>query len=184
MADRAVGGLPAWARVRPAREAHVVRVVALLEQWADRLKPPDAEHARWLRAAWLHDALKDAPLDLLRRLAPDAWDADSLRHGPAAAALAARQGEGDAGVLNAVRYHSVGFAGWDDVGRMLYLADFLEPGRPVEPAWRERLAACVPGDPRGALREVAAARIAMTVNAGRPLLPETAAFWNQLARGA
>jgi HD superfamily phosphohydrolase YqeK len=184
MAERAVGGLPAWARVRATREAHVGRVVALLEQWADRMQLPDAQRARWLRAAWLHDALKDAPANWLRQLAPDAWNADSLRHGPAAAAMAARDGERDPGVLDAVRYHSVGCAGWDDVGRMLSHADFLEPGRSGDPAWRSRLAEAVPGDPSGVLRAVAAARIGMTVGAGQPLLPETVAFWNRLARGA
>src|SRR5919197_417291 len=115
--------LPPWATVTPERRAHVERVAALVSTWAAALRVPDAERARWLRAAWLHDALRDAPA------------VDELAHGPMAADRAAQDGERDRGVLDAVRYHSLGYAEWDDVGKMLYLADYLEPGRPFD---RER----------------------------------------------
>lgn len=138
------------------------------------------ERRRWLRAAWLHDALKDAPTRAVRVLAGAAWGAPSLWHGPAAAARAARAGERDRGVLDAVRYHSVGYARWDSVGRMLYLADYLDPGRRHHDRRLARLAARVPADPDGMLRLVAAERIARGIADGWPLLPETVAFWNQI----
>lgn len=175
--------LPPWAQVTLKRIGHVHRVAELVTQWAAALGVPQEERARWLRAVSLHDALKDAPAKLLRELAPDSWDADSLRHGPAAAAMAAREGELDQGVLDAVRYHSVGFARWDDAGRMLYLADFLEGGRSKAGQDREALVQRVPHDPRGVLREVARRRLLLTIRAGHPLLSETAAFWNDLACG-
>src|SRR2546427_12740610 len=87
--------LPEWAVVTPERGAHIERVAALLSTWATALRVPAAERARWLRAAWLHDALRDAPA------------ADELQHGPMAAERAARGGERDPGVLDAVRYHSL-----------------------------------------------------------------------------
>ena len=171
-------GLPRWARVTDRRRAHIARVAALLDGWADALEIAVRERGRWLRAAWMHDALKDASARVVRALAGGVWDAPSLWHGPAAAARAARAGERDRGVLDAVRYHSVGCADWDAVGRMLYLADYLEPGRRHHDARRAKYAARVPADPEGVLRAVAAERIARGVAKGWPLLPETVAFWN------
>ncbi len=161
--------LPEWAQVTPARRAHVERVVALLGEWAGAMRVPPAERDRWLRAAWLHDALRDAALG------------DLMAHGPAAADRAAQNGERDRGVLDAVRYHTVGHAGWDDVGRMLYLADFLEPGRDFDPDGRRQLARRVPAERDAVLREVARRRLEWVVRSGWPLVPETVAFWNALA---
>src|SRR5207245_4089216 len=111
--------LPEWAVVTPERGAHIERVAALLSTWATALRVPAAERARWLRAACLHDALRDAPA------------ADELQHGPMAAERAARDGERDQGVLDAVRYHSLGHGRWGGVGQMLFLADILESVRTV-----------------------------------------------------
>src|SRR3990170_1468645 len=176
----APAGLPPWARLGAERRAHVERGAALLRQWADAGGVPAAERDRWLRAAYLHDALRDAPPDELARLAPDAWGVPSLRHGPAAARLAAEQGETDRGVLRAVHYHSVGYAGWDRVGRLLYLADYLEPGRAFREEERKAQAARVPHEPDSVLREVAAERLRWVLDAGRPLLTESVEFWNGL----
>lgn len=104
-----------------------------------------------------------------------------MAHGPAAADRAAQDGERDRGVLDAVRYHTIGYAGWDDVGRMLYLADFLDPGRDFDPDGRRALAERVPVDRDAVLREVARRRIEWVLKSGWPLLPETVAFWNALA---
>jgi HD superfamily phosphohydrolase YqeK len=175
--------LPPWAQVSDKRVAHIERVGGLVAAWAKAMHVDSEELERWLRAVSLHDALKDGPPALLHELAPDSWDADTLRHGPAAAAMAARAGERDQGVLDAVRYHSVGCAHWDAVGRMLYLADFLEPGRRRAGEDREALVQQVPDDPRGVLREVARRRLLLTVRAGHPVLDETVAFWNDLVCG-
>jgi len=160
--------LPAWADVRGERRGHIERVVGLLDEWASTMRIPAAERDRWRRAAWLHDALRDAPLP------------DPLAHGPAAADRAAADGERDRGVLDAVRYHTIGYAGWDDVGRMLYLADFLDPGRDFDPNGRRALAARVSTDRDTVLREVARRRIEWVLRSGWPLPPETVAFWNAL----
>lgn len=160
--------LPAWAVVTPERRAHVERVVAQLDAWATALRTPEPERARWVRAGWLHDALRDAP------------EASELAHGPRAADRAAQDGETDQGVLDAVRYHSLGYAGWDAVGRMLYLADYLEPGRPFDQEGRRALAARVPAERDRVLREVAARRIERVIESRWPLVRETVAFWNFL----
>jgi HD superfamily phosphohydrolase YqeK len=160
--------LPPWAVATPERRGHVERVAALLSAWALAMRVPDVERARWLRAAWLHDALRDAPA------------ADDLAHGPMAAERAAHDGETDQGVLDAVRYHSLGYAGWDDVGKMLYLADYLEPGRPFDQELRRSLAARVPEERDAALKQVAARRIARVIEERGPLVRETVDFWNAL----
>ena len=105
---------------------------------------PDSERHRWLRAVWLHDALRDAPEEELTRWAPSTPGPPELRHGPASAARAKSEGETDRGVLDAVRYHSLGLAEWDMVGRILYCADYLEPGREHEREWRAELAERLP----------------------------------------
>lgn len=160
--------LPGWAQVTPARRTHVERVVGLLTEWAGAMGVAAQERARWVRAGWLHDALRDAPLG------------DLMAHGPAAADRAAQEGERDRGVLDAVRFHTIGYAGWDQVGRMLYLADFLEPGRDFDLNGRRELAARVPAERDVVLREVARRRVEWVLRSGWPLAPETAAFWNAL----
>jgi 2-amino-4-hydroxy-6-hydroxymethyldihydropteridine diphosphokinase len=163
--------LPPWAQVSAERRAHIERVADLVGRWAGAMGVVDPERMRWLKAAYLHDALRDAPSHLT----------DQLAHGPAAAERAAREGEADQGVLDAVRYHTVGYAGWDDVGRMLYLADFLEPGRRFAADERRALAERVPRERDAVLKEVVRWRIEWVVRSGWPLAPETVGLWNALA---
>ncbi len=160
--------LPAWAQAGNERRKHVQRVAALLEEWAEAMDVGERELDRWLRAAWLHDALRDAAQPA------------GVTHGAAAADRAQQDGETDRGVLDAIRYHSVGHAGWDDVGKMLYLADALEPGRKRNRKQRARLAARVPQQRDRVLRKVVAREIRVRLRAGRPVHPQTIGFWNRL----
>ncbi len=161
---------PAWAQVSPERRAHIERVVALLGSWADAMRVDAKERDRWVRAGWLHDALRDAPLG------------DPLAHGPRAAARAGTDGETDRGVLDAIRYHTIGFAGWDDAGKMLYLADFLEPARKPTAAIADhpQLIQRVPEERDAVLREVARRRIEWMLRSEWILPHETVGFWNSL----
>lgn len=173
--------LPSWAVVTPERVAHIERVAGLVSEWAESMGVPDSERNRWLRAVWLHDAVRDASLEELQRWAPSAEGPVSLRHGPASAALAKAGGETDRGVLDAVRYHSIGLAEWDMVGRALYCADYLEPGREHQREWRAGLARRFASDAGGVLREVVQARVTRYIASGWPLPEPTVRFWNSLA---
>ncbi|MGH7702008.1 MAG: HD domain-containing protein [Gemmatimonadales bacterium] len=176
--------IPVWAVISPERIEHVERVAALVVRWAEEMGVPDSERNRWLRAVWLHDALRDATDDVLTTWAPSAPGPAELRHGPASAARAKADGELDRGVLDAVRYHSLGLAEWDMVGRALYCADYLEPDRPFGREDREELADRFPRDPGGVLRKVAQTRLIHTVSSGWPLADPTVRFWNSLVARA
>ena len=183
-ADR-LPGLPAWAMVTPRRVEHLALVVQVLERWAaERGVAPD-EAARWRRAALLHDALRDAPDEVLARFGPppENWPR-AIWPGPAAAVAAEREGERDRGVLDAVRYHSLGYAGWDDAGKFLFLADALEPGRKHARALLDQLAGRAAREPDAVLRHVAALKLRWLAHIEGPIPRETWEFWNSLVADA
>jgi HD superfamily phosphohydrolase YqeK len=163
-----------------ARLEHVVRVARLVDGWAHAMLVPEPERQRWLRAVWLHDALRDAPDAELQEWASATPGPVELKHGPAAAARAKADGEIDRGVLDAVRYHSVGLAEWDMAGRVLYCADYLEPGRDFDVARRAALAGRFPEDAAGVLRAVAQARLGHAIASGWGIPEPTFRFWNRL----
>lgn len=177
----AVFELPAWAQVTERRCAHIARVTNLLDQWASAMKISDDERAAWLDAGRYHDALKDAPEAELRALAGDVAYEPEMLHGPAAAARMERDGERRQSVLDAVRYHTVGYLSWDRTGHALYMADFLEPGRKFSRRDRAFLASQVPHDFEGVFRQVVRARLEWSLHEGHSLFPETVALWNAVS---
>jgi 2-amino-4-hydroxy-6-hydroxymethyldihydropteridine diphosphokinase len=170
--------LPPWARVTEKRRAHIARVTALLDQWSDALALPHSERKAWHDVGVLHDALRDADEDELRRLTSDTQRPMHILHGPAVAERLTREGESRADVLDAIRWHTLGSAHWGRTGKALYMADFLEPGRPFSKADRAFLAAHVMTDFDGVFRQVVRTRIEWTVREGKMLFPETADLWN------
>ncbi len=170
--------LPGWAVVAPKRREHIARVTTLLERWATELALPAAEAAAWRDAGLLHDALRDLDEPALRTLAGDATSAVELLHGPASAARLAADGERRADVLDAVRHHTLGSATWAQVGRALYMADYLEPGRTFARADRAFLVAHAPHDFDGVFRQVVRQRLEWTLREGKRLHESTVAMWN------
>jgi 2-amino-4-hydroxy-6-hydroxymethyldihydropteridine diphosphokinase len=172
--------LPPWAQVSDRRRAHIERVTRLLDEWALALALPAAERAAWHDAGRWHDALRDAPVEVLRALAGDERLPERVLHGPAAAARLEREGERRRDVLDAIRWHTLGSPAWGRAGRALYMADFLEPGRPFAERDRAFLAALVPSDFDGVFRQVVRLRIEWAVREGKSLFPETVALWNHV----
>ena len=172
--------LPSWARVTDKRLAHIGRVTALLDRWARELRLPPDEAQAWHDVGAWHDALRDADEGELRHWAPDAPWPVTVLHGPAAANRLASEGERRGDVLEAIRWHTLGSPAWGRTGRALYMADFLEPGRPFARAEREFLARTLPTDFDGVFRQVVQLRLEWTIREGKPVFPETAALWNQI----
>jgi HD superfamily phosphohydrolase YqeK len=174
------GELPAWVEMSPRRRAHAGRVAALLEGWAGGLGIPPDEVARWRAAGWLHDVLRDARPEELRPLLPAAFRElpPKLLHGPAAAERLA--GQADDELLDAIRYHTLGSPRFGRLGRALYLADFLEPGRTFRRDWAASLRSRMPDAMDGVLAEVVRERVEHVLSAGGTLHPETLAFHAQV----
>jgi HD superfamily phosphohydrolase YqeK len=176
--------LPPWAVATDSRRAHIARVVALIDAWAARLAASSEERQAWHDAALWHDALRDAPEEMLRAMAgPGAADMPpgaGFLHGPAAAAQLEVHGERRAGVLDAIRWHTVGSIKWDATGRALYMADFLEPGRGFARDERAALARRVPEDFDGAFRDVVQRRVQWAAGSGKALAPRTVELWNSV----
>lgn len=174
------GELPSWAQPSPSRRRHMARVAELMREWAASLQLEENDRIRWEAVAWLHDGFREAPPEQLREMVPpELRDLPGpLLHGPAAAARLA--GEADEGVLDAIRYHTMGHPRLDQLGRALYLADFLEPGRDFEVHWREQLRRRMPHQMDEVLAEVLQARIRHLLEVRKPIRPETAGFWSQV----
>jgi HD superfamily phosphohydrolase YqeK len=175
--------LPAWVQVGEKRRAHIARVTALLDRWALAMSLTSIEAQAWHDAGRWHDALRDAPEADLREMVrgtPFTVAPAGVLHGPAAAARLEREGESRAGVLLAIRWHTVGNAAWDHTGRALFMADFLEPGRGFMRQDRAFLASLLPRDFDGVFRQVVRMRLEWTLREGKPLFPESAVLWNSV----
>jgi HD superfamily phosphohydrolase YqeK len=173
--------LPGWAQVTEKRRQHIQRVTAMLDEWAAKLALPPDEAIAWHDAGRLHDALRDAPEDVLRELGGESPEYPvEMLHGPAAAEQLARDGERRTEMLDAVRYHTVGSAQWGRLGRALYMADYLEPGRKFSRADRAYLAAQAPYDFDATFRQVVRARLEWSLREGMRLYPEAVVLWNSV----
>jgi 2-amino-4-hydroxy-6-hydroxymethyldihydropteridine diphosphokinase len=182
LATAAEGDLPDWAMAGQERREHMARVADLLDAWAHALKLDEDERLRWRAAAHLHDALRDAPPATLAPLVGEelAGLPEALLHGPAAAERLREEGVEDEELLAAVAFHTTGHPDFGRLGRALYAADFLEPGRAFLTERRAQLRARAPAGLDAIVREVARARIAHLVERGLPVDPRTEAFWNTL----
>jgi HD superfamily phosphohydrolase YqeK len=174
------GELPSWSIVTDKRRAHIVRVVALLHGWAEALALPPLEAQAWRDAGTWHDALRDADEPSLRAVTGDHTRPCAMLHGPASAIRLASLGESRQDVLDAIRWHTVGWSDWARVGRALYMADFLEPGRAFMQADRAFLASCVPLAFDQVFRQVVRLRLEWAIREGKGLPPETIALWEHV----
>lgn len=122
-------------RLQGERLAHTYRVVETARRLAARYR---ADESRVATAALLHDLFRgEEPARLLaeaRRLGldPDPVEVAQplLLHGPVAAFWLEEQGlVRDAEVLDAIRYHTTARPGMGLVEKILWVADYIEPGR-------------------------------------------------------
>ena len=172
--------LPAWAQVSEKRLAHIERVTMLLNTWAAAMRLPREQVLLWLDAGRLHDAVRDMPTEELRALTGDRQSPEGLLHGPAAALMLEREGESRRELLDAIRYHTVGSTSWGMVGKALYMADFLEPGRKFARTDRQFLVGLVPTAFDAVFGQVVRMRLEWAVREGNYIFPETVSLWNNL----
>ncbi len=123
------------ARLQGKRYEHSVKVMETAVALA-RLYGADKQSAAV--AGLLHDYAKNLSPEELRQAAVsmnlELDDVISrhmmLAHGPVGAALVQRDlGITDSSILNAIRFHTYGRTGMDKLEKIIYLADFIEPGR-------------------------------------------------------
>lgn len=125
--------------VRPAlktpRYEHTVRVTDKAVELADRFQA-DSEKAEI--AAALHDYAKYKPKELMerwilrdRRLPKDLLDYHhELWHGPVGALMLEQElGIKDAAILSAISSHTTGKKHMSVLDKVVFLADYIEPGR-------------------------------------------------------
>lgn len=122
-------------RVSGDRLSHTMRVVDTAKSLA-ALHGADA--AKAAVAALLHDYARPLPSTDLLQLGrrhnvisdPVEEVAPTLLHGPVAAALLQDEGlVADPDILNAIRWHTTGRAGMSLLERVIWVADYVEPGR-------------------------------------------------------
>lgn len=178
----AAGRLPDWTKAGPGRRAHMARVADLMEAWGRRAGLARGDIVRWRAAAWLHDGLRDADPEALRLQVPEALRdlPPKVLHGPAAAHRLEQDSVGDPPLRLAIAYHTLGHPDLDRLGRALFLADFLDPGRAFRASWRAALRSRLPDALDDVLWTVLAARICYLTERGMALRPETTAFWNRI----
>jgi Predicted HD superfamily hydrolase involved in NAD metabolism len=168
--------IPDWAEVKKKRRKHIKRVTRLLMSWADLMHLSAADREAWVDAGRFHDALRDASIEELRRLAGSSMTEIELLHGPAVATRLELNGETRQDLLDAIRYHSIGWTKWDRVGRALYMADYLEPGRKFDVERRAALAERVPSDFDATFKEVVESRMEYARQQNYTLYPESLAL--------
>ncbi|ULQ60489.1 bis(5'-nucleosyl)-tetraphosphatase (symmetrical) YqeK [Brucepastera parasyntrophica] len=130
----------------PFRYKHSVRVAVLARDLCARFA---VEPAKGYLAGIAHDMCKTAQDEWLLNMAEKDGakltgiekSKPALLHGRAAALLLAEDFQvTDPSVLNAVRYHTFGSPDIDDLGKIIYVADKIEPKRPdIDPVLRERM---------------------------------------------
>ncbi len=165
-----------WVHTRGVKETAV---------WLARIHRASEEKAAF--AALLHDWAKHAPKEDFDRLieqgllpeGEEALGMPKLYHAYLAAYWIEHEfGVSDPEILEAVRYHSTGSPGLGVCGRILFVADYIEPGRELRKI--DRIRALAEKDLDGAVREVLRRKLLYLVEHGRPVHPRAVAFWNEL----
>ncbi len=133
-------GRPLHERLAEERWRHTLVVAETAYRIAAALNWPPPERERALLAGLLHDVAKELPHERQRELAglpredPASADPEAftgpLLHARAAAAVAAHEYRiTDEGILEAIACHPTGTPGQAPLVQLLFVADYLEPGR-------------------------------------------------------
>jgi predicted HD superfamily hydrolase involved in NAD metabolism len=115
------------------RYAHTIGVYETSTELANRFK---VEVSKAQTAALLHDIAKYLPHEVLEEKLIQAHETDYLAysslvwHAPVGAIIAREECQiTDEEVLNAIKYHTTGKAAMTNLEKVVFLADYIEPGR-------------------------------------------------------
>ncbi|MBM7097138.1 bis(5'-nucleosyl)-tetraphosphatase (symmetrical) YqeK [Bacillus sp. H-16] len=173
-------------QLKPARYEHTLRVVETAEELAGKY------HARLEKvrlAAILHDYAKYRPAGEMKEVIRSAdWLSDewcsygeAILHAPAGAALVRSElGITDEDVIRAIVYHTTGRAGMTLIEKIVFLADYIEPGRKFPGIESVRQAADDSLD-RGCLLALANT-IGFLTSKKQPVFPDTFHAYNELVK--
>ena len=181
----AEGELPDWSVYGKKRYKHMQRVAELMRDWARTRGISDHKIKRWSAVGYLHDALRNEKPKRLRLVVPPRFKKvpGPLLHGPAVAEKLRHLGVKDEKLLLAIQYHTTGSRHLSTIGRALFAADFLEPGRSGKKKWRARRRERVPTELDEVVLEILEHRITKQLEKTRPVRPETMGMWNAMTRG-
>lgn len=126
-------------RLTEYRFEHVLRVEETALELAEKY---DVDLEKTSIAALLHDVAKDEPDNEMRDIViSENLDLDLLQfgsqiwHAPVGAVQARRDFEiVDEDILNAIKHHTVGAPEMSDLEKVVFIADYIEPGRDFEGA--------------------------------------------------
>lgn len=170
------------------RYRHIKRVAETAQKLADAHCQNDYDKQRAVCAAYLHDAgrviSKKEMLSFLNErrynFSEDSWKSSkSLLHAPVGYYISKELfGVNDDDILNAVVFHTTGTPGMGLIEKIVYAADYLEPGRGL-PGNDELLnEACA--DLNNTLIKIASQKACYVLQTGRFLSIETVRFYNEL----
>lgn len=140
-------------------------------------------------AALLHDIARDLPIEKLIEIAEkngyriDKIEAENpiILHAPIGAIIAEKDfGITDKNILNCIKYHTTGRASITLNEAIIYLADFIEPGRDFEDAKKVRKIAFA--DLKEAVIQETILNVAYLMNARVPIHPKTIEMFNSLLK--
>ena len=140
-------------------------------------------------AALLHDIARDLPIEKLIEIAErngyriDKIEAENpiILHAPVGAIIAKNDfGITNEDILNCIRYHTTGRADITLNEAIIYLVDFIEPGRDFEDAEKVRKIAFV--DLKEAVIQETIFNVIYLMNARIPIHPRTIEMFNSLLK--
>ncbi len=166
------------------RFAHSVGVMETAFQLADAWNPFPVDRTFLAWASLFHDCAKNLSRDARHRLLNDGpvpygqelLEYAKIAHAPLSAKLLQDEYQiRDSGVLMAVAYHPTGHPDLTPIGWMVYIADYLEPGRVYFPKREDYLrVACA--DPLEGLKLVTRLRMECVQRKNKPQHPLVVQF--------
>lgn len=137
-------------------------------------------------AAIFHDYAKFRPKEemkqiiLAEKMAPELLQYNSeLWHAPVGAFLVEKEvGIADMEILNAIKYHTSGRVGMSILEKIIYLADYIEPGRQFPGV--EEVRELAKKDLQLALIRAVQNTISFLMNKNQPIFPDTFHTYNDL----